>query len=145
MKDIKLGKLTGEMDLNRLIEIWLNSNIDAHNFIEENYWRSNIAYLREELPKSDLYLAEIDNKIVGFMGIMDSYIAGIFIDKDFRSMGLGKKLLQIGKDKYDFLSLNVYVKNENAYKFYLNNDFIVEEKTLDEANNQYEYYMTYKK
>lgn len=145
MKDIKLGKLTGEMDLNRLIEIWLNSNIDAHNFIEENYWRSNIAYLREGLPKSDLYLAEIDNKIVGFMGIMDSYIAGIFIDKDFRSMGLGKKLLQIGKDKYDFLSLNVYVKNENAYKFYLNNDFIVEEKTLDEANNQYEYYMTYKK
>lgn len=145
MKDIKLGKLTGEMDLNRLVEIWLNSNIDAHNFIEENYWRSNIAYLREELPKSDLYLAEIDNKIVGFMGIMDSYIAGIFIDKDFRSMGLGKKLLQIGKDKYDFLSLNVYVKNENAYKFYLNNDFIVEEKTLDEANNQYEYYMTYKK
>lgn len=145
MKDIKLGKLTGEMDLNRLVEIWLNSNIDAHNFIEENYWRSNITYLREELPKSDLYLAEIDNKIVGFMGIMDSYIAGIFIDKDFRSMGLGKKLLQIGKDKYDFLSLNVYVKNENAYKFYLNNDFIVEEKTLDEANNQYEYYMTYKK
>ena len=145
MKDIKLGKLTGEMDLNRLVEIWLNSNIDAHNFIEENYWRSNIAYLREELPKSDLYLAEIDNKIVGFMGIMDSYIAGIFIDKDFRSMGLGKKLLQIGKDKYDFLSLNVYVKNEKACKFYLNNDFIVEEKTLDEANNQYEYYMTYKK
>ena len=43
---------------------------------------------------------EQDKKIQGFVGIMDDYLAGIFVDKKCRSMGTGKALLECVKENY---------------------------------------------
>lgn len=134
-----------EEDLNKIMDIWLNSNLDAHNFIDEDYWKKNFQYVKKILPKSNIKVAILGNRIVGFIGIVDSYVAGIFISKEYRSLGIGKLLLQEVKKSYKRLSLDVYGKNERAYKFYLDNGFIVKEEKFDKVNNEIEYFMVYEK
>lgn len=132
-------------ELDDIMEIWLNSNIDAHNFVDENYWKNNFETVKKIMPEADIDIAVLNNEIVGFIGIVDFYIAGIFIKKDYRKMGIGKELLDYSKNKYDKLSLSVYKKNEKAYNFYLKNEFTVLEENIDKENNEIEYYMIYNK
>lgn len=132
-------------ELDDIMEIWLNSNIDAHNFVDENYWKNNFETVKKIMPEANIDIAVLNNEIVGFIGIVDFYIAGIFIKKDYRKMGIGKELLDYSKNKYDKLSLSVYKKNEKAYNFYLKNEFTVLEENIDKENNEIEYYMIYNK
>lgn len=132
-------------ELDAIMEIWLNSNIDAHNFVDENYWKNNFETVKKIMPEANIDIAVLNNEIVGFIGIVDFYIAGIFIKKDYRKMGIGKELLDYSKNKYDKLSLSVYKKNEKAYNFYLKNEFTVLEENIDKENNEIEYYMIYNK
>lgn len=132
-------------DLEIIMDIWLNSNIDAHSFIDENYWRSNYDMVKELMPKADLYVYEVEEDIVGFIGIQDNYIAGIFIDQNFRGKNIGKKLLDFGKERYEILSLDVYKENTGALNFYLREDFEVASESLDEVNNKTELSMIWKR
>ncbi len=132
-------------DLESIMDIWLNSNIDAHSFIDENYWRSNYDMVKELMPKADLYVYEVEEDIVGFIGIQDNYIAGIFIDQSFRGKNIGKKLLDFGKERYEILSLDVYKENTRALNFYLREDFEVASESLDEVNNKTELSMVWKR
>ena len=56
---------------------------------------------------------------------MDDYLAGIFVDKKCRSMGIGKGLLDCIKKNYPVFSLNVYQKNRRAVDFYLREGLVV--------------------
>lgn len=79
-------------DTEQVMQIWLNGNIEAHNFVPRAYWESNASAVREQLLQAELYVYKIDGKIQGFVGMQGNYLAGIFVDKDVRSMGIGKKL-----------------------------------------------------
>ena len=39
-------------DLDKVMDIWLFSNIQAHDFIPEEYWRSNWQQVRSMLPEA---------------------------------------------------------------------------------------------
>ncbi|WP_099203621.1 N-acetyltransferase [Miniphocaeibacter massiliensis] len=132
--------------INEIMDIWLNSNIDAHSFIDKNYWKSNYEMVKEMLPRADIYTYIENNKIVGFIGIVDSeYIAGLFVYKSYRSKGIGKKLLDYCKNKYTNLELDVYEKNTGAVSFYKNNGVIVEKEQEDENLKEKEYHMKWSK
>ena len=83
--------------------------------------------------------------IRGFIGITDGYIAGIFVDRPFRSHGIGKQLLDFTKQLHPSLSLSVYQKNQKAVSFYLREGFSVFSQSLDEDTNEREYTMIWNK
>lgn len=132
-------------DLDRVMEIWLNSNIEAHDFIEKEYWISNYDMVKDILPKAEVYVFEEKNNIKAFIGMDSGYIAGIFVDNKFRSKGIGKKLLQKCKANYDKLTLSVYKKNKKAVDFYLREGFLIESNQPDPNTNEIEYKMIYNK
>lgn len=134
-----------EKDLDRILEIWLNSNMDAHDFIDKNYWENNYNMVREILPNADIKIYSENDIILGFIGIMDNYIAGIFIDKKYRSKGIGYKLLEDAKNRYNNLTLDVYDKNIDAINFYKRNNFIEISRKLDDENNEVELKMEWKR
>lgn len=134
-----------EKDLDNIMEIWLKSNIEAHNFVDKNYWINNFDLVKSMIKESEIYIYEENNKILGFIGLSENYIAGIFIDKEFRNKGIGKNLLDYAKDKKDKLYLNVYEKNNKAMNFYIKNQFIISEKNFDDENNEYEYKLIWNK
>ena len=59
-----------DTDTDRLCEIWLYSNLDAHNFIPEKYWRDNLPLVRESLKEAEIYVFE-DEDISGFIGLTE--------------------------------------------------------------------------
>ena len=49
-----------EDDIDAVMQIWLDTNIRAHNFISSGYWRINFDMVREMLPHAEIYVHEED-------------------------------------------------------------------------------------
>ena len=131
-------------DIDRVADIWLKTNLKAHYFISNQYWKSNYELVKEMLSQSEVYVFEADKMIQGFVGLNDEYIEGIFVSDEMQSCGIGKLLLDYIKDKKVSLRLNVYQKNARAISFYQREGFIIEGEGLDEATGEKEYTMLWK-
>lgn len=132
-------------DLEQILKIWLNVNIETHNFISKNYWMENFNVVKKILPEAEIYVYEKAEKIIGFIGLNDNYIAGIFVVSDEKSKGIGKKLINYVKSLKKQLLLKVYVKNEKAIKFYQKEDFKIKFKDVDEFTKEKELLMLWEK
>lgn len=128
-------------DLDEIMNIWLETNISAHGFIKASYWKENFEMVEEMMMSSEIYLYKEDNKIYGFIGLIDDYIAGIFIKDKYQSRGIGKNLLDYVKSNRNRLLLSVYNKNNRAVEFYKREGFIIVKNEIDEANNEKEFVM----
>lgn len=129
------------VDINNVADIWLKTNLEAHDFIPGQYWTSNYEAVKKMLPQAEVYVYE-DNKIIqGFVGVRDEYIEGIFVSGKMQSHGIGKALLDYIKDKKARLQLNVYQKNVRAMSFYQREGFTIQSEGLDEFTGEKEYVM----
>nr|WP_276933580.1 GNAT family N-acetyltransferase [Globicatella sulfidifaciens] len=131
-------------DLDQVMQIWLESNLEAHHFINCEYWIANAPMVKEQLLDAEIYVYEYENKIVGFVGLQDNYLAGIFVDKSMRSIGIGKQLLDYAKELREELLLTVYHENESAVKFYTREGLTIISQEMDEVTNNLELLMQYK-
>lgn len=130
-----------ERDIDRAADIWLNTNIKAHNFIAEQYWKSKFDMVKEMLLQAEVYVYENEKRIQGFVGLSGEYIEGIFVSKEVQSQGIGKFLLDFVKEKKKKLRLGVYQKNTRAVCFYEREDFEIQCESLDEDTGEKEYVM----
>lgn len=129
------------VDINKVVDIWLKTNLEAHDFIPGQYWTSNYEAVKKMLPQAEVYVYE-DNKIIqGFVGVRDEYIEGIFVSGKIQSHGIGKALLDYIKDKKARLQLNVYQKNVRAMSFYQREGFTIQSEGLDDFTGEKEYVM----
>ena len=132
-----------KVDINRVADIWLKTNLKAHFFIPEQYWISNYEFVKEMLPQAEVYVYEDDKMIQGFIGVSDEYIEGIFVSDEMQSRGIGKMLLDYIKDKKDKLQLKVYQKNVRAMSFYQREGFTIQSEEMDEFTREKEYVMNW--
>lgn len=128
-------------DTGQVMQIWLESNLETHDFVPSEYWRSQYQSVHEQLLQADIYVYEQDKKVHGFAGMTGDYLAGIFVDKKYRSMGIGKDLLAYVKKNYPAFSLNVYQKNRRAVDFYLREGLSVVSQGIDEDTAEADYTM----
>lgn len=128
-------------DINRVADIWLDTNLKAHSFILAQYWESNYELVKEMLSQAEVYVYEDGQKIQGFIGLSDEYIEGIFVSEKMQSQGIGKLLLNYIKGRKDVLRLNVYQKNIRAIHFYQREGFKIQCEGLDEATGEKDYVM----
>ncbi len=119
--------LPGEMD--KLIEIWLASTIQAHPFISESYWHESESIVRNVyIPQSATWVFIHQDKMVGFISVLDSrFIGALFVSEPFIGQGIGQALMEHVKAHYPSLSLEVYQKNHRAVHFYHHQGFRIEE------------------
>lgn len=132
-----------ETDINKVAEIWLDTNIKAHDFIPEKYWKDNFNMVKDMFPQSEIYIYENGKIIQGFIGRDNDYIAGIFVSSEVQSKGIGKVLLDFVKTKKEKLRLNVYQKNTRAIQFYQREGFKIQNENLDINSGEKEYVMTW--
>ena len=131
-------------DIDRVAEIWLDTNLKAHDFILEQYWRGNFDMVKEALSQAEVYVYESDGKVQGFIGLDGEYIKGIFVSDEMQSQGIGKALLDYAKSRKSELRLNVYRKNTRAIRFYQREGFSVRSEGLDEAVGEKDFLMVWK-
>ena len=130
-----------KVDIDEVMNIWLETNISTHDFIDKNYWKYHYNDVRDGILNADTYVYEENNEIVGFIGLVDGYIAGIFVKKDMQGKGIGKNLINTVKEKYKELTLNVYEKNAKAIDFYKSIGFEIIKREIDEQTKESELFM----
>ena len=128
-------------DINRVADIWLDTNLKAHDFIPAKYWKNNFQLVKEMLLQAEVYVYENDQKIQGFIGANGEHIEGIFVSDEMQSCGIGKLLLEYIKNKKVRLRLNVYQKNARAISFYQREGFDIQCEGFDDATGEKEYTM----
>lgn len=128
-------------DTKQVMKLWLAGNEDAHPFIPKEYWHLHYNEVQEALLEASVFVYDSDGTIQGFIGMINEYIAGIFVDRNFRSQGIGTQLLNYVKRRYARLSLKVYIKNTKAVSFYLKENFSVSSESIDEDTGEKEYIM----
>ena len=132
-----------KVDINKVAEIWLDTNIKTHYFISAQYWKSNFELVKELLLQATVYVYEDKQEIQGFIGLSNEYIEGIFVSAEMQSQGIGKILLNYVKGKRNKLILNVYQKNTRAISFYQREGFEIQYSGLDEATGEKDFVMAW--
>lgn len=123
MEDVIVVRKLQEADIDRVAEIWLDTNIRTHPFIAASYWRDHFEAVKGLLLQTDVYVYEEQNEIQGFVGVRETYIEGLFVWHEAQSRGIGKELLDFVKRIHKPLHLRVYQKTSGRQRF-------IKEKTL---------------
>ena len=134
-----------EADIDRVMDLWLDTNLKTHDFVPAAYWRSNFEPVKEMLPRAEVYVYESAGKIQGFVGLTGEYIEGIFVSGEMQSQGIGKRLLDHMKAIKDTLHLSVYQKNTRAIRFYQREGFVIQHEDWDESIGEKEYEMIWQR
>ncbi|MCI8759599.1 MAG: N-acetyltransferase [Clostridia bacterium] len=136
-----------EEDVTKVMTLWTKGNFKAHDFIEKDYWLENFNLVKNEyLLKSDTYVYTEGEDIKGFISILkDEYIGALFVKQENQREGIGRRLINYCKERYDYLTLKVYEKNVNATLFYVAMNFKNKGIQVDDKTGQKEYVMDWKK
>ncbi len=81
------------------MNIWLQSNIETHDFINKEYWLENYNSVEKAILDAKVCVFVDDNsgKIIAFIGLVGNYIAGFFVLENSRSNAIGKAMLDYVK------------------------------------------------
>jgi len=128
--------------IQQLVTIWLSGSKEAHSFIPFEYWEQRTNDMADiYLPQSETYVISMENEVVGFISLVEDYLAAIFVVGHVQGQGFGKRLLQHAQSLRNSLQLKVYEKNSGAISFYHANGFQVIDNILDEETNERELVM----
>lgn len=84
-------ELHKQSDIDILTDIWYRVSIQAHDFIAQEYWLSQKTEMRDKyIPMSDTYVIYNQAEIVGFVSMVDDYLAALFIDTSYQKMVMEK-------------------------------------------------------
>ena len=136
-----------EEDTVKVMTIWTKGNFEVHSFIDKDYWLLNFNKVKDEyLKRAETYVYVEDDIIKGFISLLNhNFIGALFIRKEYRRQGIGRKLINFVKDKYDKLELQVYEKNVNAMLFYASLGFVNKKIQIDDNTSEKEYVMEWDK
>ncbi|HIT67393.1 MAG TPA: GNAT family N-acetyltransferase [Candidatus Merdisoma merdipullorum] len=146
-RKVQMIRKLEDKDLNQVMEIWLRTNQTAHNFIPADYWEGHFEEVKKALPEAEVYVAQSGNsgEILGFVGLSGDYVAGIFVSGRWQSSGIGKKLLDYGKELRNRMELHVYAENEGAVHFYKREGFRIQSEQTEKDTGKREYLMCWER
>ena len=133
-------------DTTNVMTIWTKGNFEAHDFIDKDYWLLNYNKVKNEyLKKAETYVYVENDEIKGIISLLNNeYIGALFVRKEYRKKGVGRKLVNFVKNKYEKLVLKVYEKNINAILFYVSLGFVNQKIQIDKETNEKEYIMEWR-
>lgn len=102
-----------------LTEIWHAASTLAHPFLGEARLLAHRKLVSElYLPEAETWVACLDGKPVGFIGLLECYIGGIFVAPDVQGQGIGQALIAHSLSLKPHLDLDVYGRNQRSCDFY---------------------------
>ncbi len=135
-----------EKDTEAVVQVWLKASIQAHSFIGRAYWEGKAEDMRTlYLPLSEVIVDEDpeSGELTGFMGLVDGYLAALFVAPEHQGKGIGTRLLKLGKKIRDELELCVYAENRRAVRFYREQGFRLAGERVEEETGHTELLMQY--
>lgn len=123
----------------QLLKIWEHSVRATHHFLSNEEIIKLKAYVPQAFSQVDhLFVARVQQKTVGFIGINDQKVEMLFVDSSARDNGYGKQLLKYVIQQYDINELAVNEQNPQAVGFYEHLGFqIVARSETDDQGQPY--------
>src|SRR5699024_11774105 len=76
-------------------------------FIYSGYWESQIEEMKEKyIPMSETHVITNQTKIIGFISMVEGYLAALFIDVAYQNNGAGKESLNFEKRRRNKIRLD---------------------------------------
>lgn len=120
-------------DIPKIMQIWLETTISAHPFIDKQYWYEAKPLVEHDyLPQAETWVYEDEKDIKGFISLLNNQLIGaIFIKQSAQRQGIGQQLIRYVQQRYPVLLLEVYTENKPAYHFYQKMGFITIKETIN--------------
>lgn len=133
-------------DIPEIVDIWYKVSLVAHSFIHGEYWRKNRDLMATKyIPMSDTYKAVDGERIIGFISLLNDYLAAIFVKEEFQGKGVGSLLVNHAKSLNSSLQLKVFSKNIKSIEFYKSKGFTVILESIDSETGEKEFLMKWEK
>lgn len=131
-------------DLEALLALWLDASIQAHHFVDPDFWRSKVEDMRNlYIPNAQTRVAERDGQLLGFYCLHEDRLAAIFVGVQHQGQGLGTQLLADARERRSRLELAVYAANLPSIGFYRQQGFQVIDNGIDPDTGQAELIMAW--
>ncbi|MGQ3675895.1 GNAT family N-acetyltransferase [Xanthobacter sp. TB0139] len=112
-------------DQPRLLEIWHAASALGHPFLGAERLEAQKRLVGEVyLPQAETFVAARGAVLLGFVGLLDAFIGGLFVDPSCYGQGIGAALVRHAQALKGGLSLNVYEANAGARAFYARLGFV---------------------
>ncbi|UUC44343.1 N-acetyltransferase [Flavobacterium cerinum] len=126
-------------EIDETVALWYAVSVKAHDFIAAEYWEANKAEMAQTyLPNSDTYVFIENNTVGGFVSMVDSFLAAIFVATNLQGKGIGKQLIDFVKQQYPSIQLKVYKKNGPSILFYQKQGFVLLEEQTEVTTGETE-------
>jgi putative acetyltransferase len=105
-------------DQARVLDIWLVASRAGHPFLTEADLAAQRTLVRDVyVEPAETWVAIVDGRLDGFIGLLDSFIGGLFVDPQARRGGIGRALVQHAAAGKGTLTVEVYAANDAALAF----------------------------
>ena len=75
-------------DMEEIVEIWLLASLQAHDFVDASCWWQTQEELRTRyLDDARIWVFEERGDLLGFMALVDDYLAALFVRPDRQGRG----------------------------------------------------------
>ena len=124
--------------LEALLDVWERSVRATHLFLTDSEVRRIKGYVPQALAGVEhLVVAEAGNPIA-FMGVQGDRLEMLFVAPEQRGRGVGRRLLQLGFERYGVAEVTVNEQNPQAVGFYERMGFETYKRTdFDEEGGPY--------
>jgi ribosomal protein S18 acetylase RimI-like enzyme len=123
-QDLVIRRYADE-DRDRVLDIWLAASRIGHPFLSEDELAAQRKATREiYLPMAETWIAVAQDKPVGFIGLLDNSIGGLFVDPEAQGRGIGTALVDHATKLKGTLDVEVFAENPIAPSFYRRRGFV---------------------
>lgn len=139
----KMIEAKKEKDLDKIVDIWLHSNLKAHHFIPKKYWYENLEAMKKiYIPKSKTYVYRQKEEVKAFISLINqNLIAALFVDVSCQNQSIGTQLIDFCKKQHTSLLLHVYCENKKSITFYKKCGFTIIKQQPTQLEGHSEYVM----
>ncbi|WP_316858275.1 GNAT family N-acetyltransferase [uncultured Cohaesibacter sp.] len=119
-------------DTEAVMTVWRSASDLAHPFLSEEFQQRAERLTRDiYLKMAETWVCEQDGQVVGFIGLLDDLIGGLFVHPDCHGQGIGRALVDKAVTLKGDLVVEVFVDNPIGRRFYAAYGFEGEKQVND--------------
>ncbi len=133
-----------QSDKDKVLKIWLEAFIHAHNFVGKEVRESKLNIMRDTyLPSAETYVYEEQGIVKGFVSLYGIMLVGMSVSPQEQGTGIGQKLMEKTKQIRKNIKLTIYKDNKRSVEFFKRSGLNIEGEQIDHHTGYPEVLMMY--
>ena len=133
-------------DDDQIVDVWYQATTLAHPFMDAAFLQKEADNIRNiYLPNTNTWVVPNETGLDGFISMIDNEVGAIFVRPEKHGQGIGKQLMDLVREQYEVLEVEVFEENAIGRRFYDRYGFEVIKQHTHEETQRDLLRMRYKK